>query len=77
MPVTTAPMPMRTGLMSMIWVSRMVSSVVGSSKPGATIGTRTGARIAIRRLSAVKAIITRLITLLASFHASASCPRAR
>ena len=38
MPLTTAPMPMSTGLRSMIRVSGTVSSVVGASKPGATIG---------------------------------------
>jgi hypothetical protein len=77
MPVTTAPMPMSTGLMSMTRVMRIVSSVVGASKPGATIGTKTGAKIAITRLSPASAISTRLMTLLASCHASRSCPRAR
>ena len=77
MPLTTAPMPMSTGLISMIWVRRIVSSVVGSSKPGATIGTNTGAKIAISPLSTTSAMSTRLMTLLASFHASASSPRAR
>ena len=50
MPVTTAPMPMSTGLRSITRVMRIVSSVVGASKPGATIGTKTGAKIAITRL---------------------------
>ena len=77
MPLTTAPMPMSTGLMSMICVRRMVSSVVGASKPGATIGTKMGAKIAISPLSTMSAMSTRLMTLLASFQASASSLRAR
>jgi hypothetical protein len=68
---------MRTGLMSMTRVMRIVSSVVGASKPGATTGTRMGAKMAISRLSPASAMSTRLITLLASCHASASWPRAR
>jgi hypothetical protein len=77
MPVTTAPMPMSTGLMSMTRVIRTVSSVVGASKPGATIGTKIGAKIAITRLNPASAMRTRLMTLLASCQASWSCPRAR
>jgi hypothetical protein len=77
MPVTTAPMPMSTGLSSITRVMRMVSSVVGASKPGATIGTSTGAKIAMSKLRIPSAIRTRLMTLLASFHASTSCPLAR
>ena len=77
MPLTTAPMPMRTGLISMICVSFTVRSVVGWSKPGATIGTKNGAKIAIRALITMSAIRTRLMTLLASFQASSSSPRAR
>ena len=38
MPLTTAPIPIRTGDSSITRVMRMVSSVVGASKPGATIG---------------------------------------
>ena len=75
--MTTAPIPMSTGLTSITRVMRIVSSVVGASKPGATIGTRTGAKIAISRLRAASAMSTRLMTLLASCHASASSPRAR
>jgi hypothetical protein len=77
MPVTTAPMPMRTGLMSITRVIRIVSSVVGASKPGATIGTKIGAKMAMIRLRTARAMRTRLITLLASSHASRSWPRAR
>ena len=51
MPLTTAPMPMKTGLSSMIRVMRTVSSVVGASKPGVTIGTSSGAKMAITRLT--------------------------
>ena len=73
MPLTTAPIPMKTGLSSMIRVMRTVSSVVGASKPGATIGTSSGAKMAITRLSAASAMTTRLMTLLARRQASASC----
>ena len=77
MPDTTAPIPIRTGDSSMTRVMRMVSSVVGASKPGATMGTSTGAKIAISSDRPASAITTRLMMLLASRHASASWPRAR
>jgi len=70
-------MPMKTGLSSMIRVMRTVSSVVGASKPGVMRGTIHGARMAISRLNAERAISTRLMTLLASRHASASSALAR
>ncbi len=62
MPVTTAPMPMSTGLSSMTRVIRTVSSVVGASKPGATIGTSSGAT---REHRAVKLMTPELIATLA------------
>ena len=68
---------MKTGLSNMTRVMRMVSSVVGASKPGVMSGTIHGAKMAISRLNAESAITTRLITLLASRQASASSPLAR
>jgi hypothetical protein len=41
------------------------------------MGTSTGAKIAMSRLRIPRAMRTRLMTLLASFHASTSWPRAR
>ena len=77
MPLTTAPMPMKTGLSSITRVMRTVRAVVGASKPGATTGTTIGAKMAISRLRAPRAISTKLMTLLARRHASASSWRAR
>ena len=77
MPLTTAPIPMNTGLSSMIRVMRIVSSVVGASKPGVTIGTRAARRSPSAKLKPASAMTTRLMTLLARRHASRSCSRAR